>query len=211
MGETGELDYRPCSVCGDEGMYFCRMCSVAYCCEHLCLHLSVAWEENSWTKRNSQEEECSDEREEISNGNVADYGNVLPERYPNQPVTSRHSSLFSNEKALPSYSETQLKSALEFYRGQARRINRELERRALPLAGSFPIEQGQLLARKPVKHRVTKRCGVTKIPKPIQNAFEVFANLMRTGRITPDELKAILLKNVDSAPRKVYDNSDVPF
>src|SRR5271154_6244896 len=116
---------RICSVCPEEAPMFCRMCNLHYCPDHLCLHLNVAWETNTWTRRNN-----------------SDSGGVRT------PVLSGHEFddagrdyIQDAPKSILSYTEAELQAQYNFYLSQARRIRVELERRCLPLAGASESKQ----------------------------------------------------------------------
>lgn len=110
---------RYCTVCNDLASYFCRLCSTHYCAAHLCLHLSVAWESNSWTKRNEKE---------IDNENTRSRESESVQLENSENATA---AISSNAKSVATYSQTQLQAQLQFYMSQARRIRAELERRAV--------------------------------------------------------------------------------
>src|SRR5271154_585916 len=116
---------RICSVCPEEAPMFCKMCSLHYCPDHLCLHLNVAWESNTWTRRNNSDSEgCG--RAEQSNE---------PDRNYEEPTIP------TAPRTILSYTEAELQAQYNFYLSQARRIRVELERRCLPLPGASDGKQ----------------------------------------------------------------------
>ena len=170
-----DQNYRPCIVCNDEGLYFCRVCSSSYCFEHLCLHLSVAQESNSWTNRNNSEE-------------------------PHEP----EAPAVGNEKALTSYTEEQLKSALNFYTSQSRAVRRELERRSLPISGAFTLEDERFNSpRNSYKRKLNP--GKPKLSKRAVEAQKVLIDALRANHISLEQMAVFLqqqesTKSSDSVP-----------
>src|SRR5271155_705656 len=131
---------RICSVCPEEAPMFCKMCSLHYCPDHLCLHLNVAWETNTWTRRNNSDSDSS--------RGLAESG--LQTEYEVRDV------LQAAPKSILSYTETELQAQYNFYLSQARRIRVELERRCLPLAGASESKQKRKVPWNPLQHNKHK-------------------------------------------------------
>lgn len=135
---------RYCNVCNDLASYFCRMCSTHYCAAHLCLHLSVAWESNSWTKRNEREIEDENKTIRTLSGSIERYGQCDEECESLQKIyVNNRMDISHNAKSVATYSQAQLQAQLQFYMSQARRIRAELERRAVSLESVEEIERRQ--------------------------------------------------------------------
>src|ERR1700690_1791150 len=119
---------RTCITCNEEELMFCRMCNTHQCTEHLCLHLNVAWEGNSWTKRHERDYENKRSESHYSSENYDEYEDDVGE----QPAESSAApEIPSAPKPLCAYSEAQLREQYTFYTSQARRIRIELERRSV--------------------------------------------------------------------------------
>jgi hypothetical protein len=168
---------RECSVCREEAPMFCRMCSLHYCPDHLCLHLNVAWETNTWTRRNDA---GNIRNERISAGKT--YGDE-----PRREVQDALSHPIPNTpKSLPAYTEAELQAQYNFYLSQARRIRVELERRCLSAEGAsqskqkLPYAWEQEQRNKP-KYRKT-------LPKSATYAVGLLLNQMRAGTLRPDQI-----------------------
>src|SRR5277367_236330 len=160
---------RICSVCPEEAPMFCKMCSLHYCPDHLCLHLNVAWESNTWTRRNNSDSEGCGE----SNYRTEDDLDFEP------PIQAAPKSILS-------YTETELQAQYNFYLSQARRIRVELERRCLPLEGAAQSKQKRPVSwerRECNKHKPRKA-----VPKSATHAVELLLNQMRLGGIRADQV-----------------------
>ena len=155
---------------------FCKMCNLHYCPDHLCLHLNVAWESNTWTKRNS------DDNQGIGQGISS---NTLREQY-DEPNIDRGIEIQIAPRSILSYTETELQAQYNFYLSQARRIRVELERRCLPLAGAPEGKQKRPVSwerRECNKHKPRKT-----VPKSAAHAVELLLNQMRLGGIRVDQV-----------------------
>src|SRR5271163_1492177 len=169
---------RICSVCPEEAPMFCRMCNLHYCPDHLCLHLNVAWETNTWTRRNNSDSEAAEPDSEGSGV----FQQVHRERsYENSAATIQAAT-----KSILSYTETELQAQYNFYLSQARRIRVELERRCLPLASPAESKQKRPVSwerRECNKHKPRKA-----VPKSATHAVELLLNQMRLGGIRADQV-----------------------
>jgi hypothetical protein len=166
---------RKCSVCLEEAPMFCRMCNLHYCPDHLCLHLNVAWEENTWTRRNSSEQHDNDSSRirESLHGTTYDEDTGF--------------EVQATPKPLPAYTEAQLQAQYNFYLSQARRIRIELERRCLPLSGA---EEGA--QKRPVsweRLHSDKRKPRKTLPKSTTYAVELLLNRLRSGALSLEDIR----------------------
>src|SRR5271155_3620054 len=158
---------RICSVCPEEAPMFCKMCSLHYCPDHLCLHLNVAWESNTWTRRNNSDSSTS--------------------RIPiKTDVLDEGVAISLAPKSILSYTEAELQAQYNFYLSQARRIRVELERRCLPLASPAESKQKRPVSwerRECNKHKPRKA-----VPKSATHAVELLLNQMRLGGIRAEQV-----------------------
>src|SRR5271155_4893769 len=163
---------RICSVCLEEAPMFCKMCSLHYCPDHLCLHLNVAWESNTWTRRNNSDSEGS---------RILYNDGVDAQSYEDSEPTIQ-----AAPKSILSYTETELQAQYNFYLSQARRIRIELERRCLPLASPAEGKQKRPVSwerRECNKHKPRKA-----VPKSATHAVELLLNQMRLGGIRAEQV-----------------------
>lgn len=173
-----EID-RYCSVCNSEAPMFCRMCSTHYCPDHLCLHLNVAWETNTWTRRNSSEQGYKAELEdECSGGGEVAESSVLDERV----------EIPNTAKSLLSYSEAELQAQYHFYTSQARRIRIELERRSLPSTGAEACKQRQYVP--PKRAQLASQHRRKVLPKSATYHVELLLSRLRLGQISAGQIAA---------------------
>lgn len=163
-----------CLVCADEGLYFCRICSLYYCCEHLCSHLSVAWESNTWSTR------------ENFNANNTRSGSIREQEADQHTRTT----IQNNAKSLPACSEAELQESLDYYRFQIRRIRAELERRSLLVPGLYVGGSGYTAnfntthRRKPRNRRLDN--------KGYNATVQLLCNLVRKGSFTVEQVEILL-------------------
>lgn len=182
---------RNCTVCNEDAQFFCKMCSTHYCTEHLCLHLNVAWENNSWTKRNEREMDENTrfrnrtDEEQIWSGDE-DRSN---ERKPILP---------SNAKSVAAYTEAELQAQYNFYLSQARRIRNELERRALSFASGTETSNVQSVFKHP--NRVQKRSRQQTLRPTIRKQLTILHDQIRRGGISLQLVIDVLEKSVDKSP-----------
>jgi len=155
---------RECSVCKEDASYFCRMCNLHYCVEHLCLHLNVAWENNTWTRRH--------ENENCESRDVDAYGAGL------QTTTNSRDTIQDNAKSLPAYTEEELQTQINFYMSQARRIRAELARREVFAKNPSHLPQGFNFSRFKSDSNTTKR-----YPKSKYNSVRLLSDQLRSGTI----------------------------
>jgi len=169
---------RFCNVCKEDASYFCRMCSLHFCSEHLCLHLNVAWEANSWTHRNTEDYD--------EDQGVREDGNGRFEQCVDEPIP--RTDLQNTPKPLPAYTEAELQSQYKFYLSQARRIRTELERRAISLQSPEEAEVFQHLQRN--KNRVLHSKRKRSLPISASRAVSVLLDSLRHGNISLEYIKA---------------------
>ena len=176
-----------CSICQDDsGFYFCRLCSTRYCAEHLCLHLSVAWESNTWSSREQERESAGVLKYGINTGNPDSQETSEQDSSANPTISQT-----PNSRTLPSFTEEQLQNMLDFYVLQARRIRAELERRAICISGVASeydrLRQGSgyTRTRKAVRNRSV---GDRKLSKVV----ELFARNVRAGKMTLEQIEILL-------------------
>src|SRR5271163_2377981 len=163
---------RVCSVCPEEAPMFCRMCNLHYCPDHLCLHLNVAWENNTWTSRNNNDSEGSGTRSEVCH---VQSDNSSRDTIPHAP------------KSILSYTEAELQSQYNFYLSQARRIRVELERRCLPLAGTPQSTQKRTIPRSCAQYNKPKHRPA--VPKSATHAVELLLSRMRAGTLSATDIQ----------------------
>lgn len=180
---------RECVVCKEDASYFCRMCSLHFCSEHLCLHLNVAWETNTWTHRNTEnyDEDIQEEKQDVDNrrngilGSDSGLRNILPDG---------DYVLQNTPKPLPAYSESELQAQYKFYLSQARRIRTELERRAISLESPEEREQRQLLSRRTPYDKPRRIRDARVLPKSLSKHIEVLLSGIGNGSISLEYIKA---------------------
>lgn len=165
---------RTCHVCNEDASYYCKMCLLHFCSEHLCLHLNVAWENNSWTKRNQEAGDKYDHR---------DVGSIQASCVENE--FQKSNLLSDNAKSLPSYSEEELQQQLNFYMYQARRIKHELARRAL-------FDPSALLLKPNSYGPRQKRLRVQGRTKSISNAVDILLSELRAGNLSAADISTKL-------------------
>jgi len=169
---------RECSVCKELASYFCRMCSAHYCAEHLCLHLSVAWESNTWTNRNKGEwDESTDVRENERSDSPTVYSQekAVRDLLPHTP------------KLVGTYTETQLQASYQFYLSQARRVRTELERRAVLIEGALPRESKSVIS---FSRGNGSRSRRKTFPASASKHIQVLQDNIRTGTISLEQVTA---------------------
>lgn len=172
-----EVD-RECSVCQEEAPMFCRMCNLHYCPDHLCLHLNVAWETNTWTKRNSND---SERIRNTDDTHIQEYVDVQSEQRNEEGC-----DLLQNPpKSILSYTETQLQEQYNFYLSQARRIRTELERRAVSLAGAPSGEEFKNSWQIP---HIPKPKSKRGLGKSATSNFELLLDKLRAGHISYEQI-----------------------
>ena len=171
---------RFCNVCKEDASYFCRMCSLHFCSEHLCLHLNVAWEANSWTHRNT-------ENYDEDNG-VREDGNDRFEQCLDESIS--RTDIQNNAKPLPAYTEAELQSQYKFYLSQARRIRTELERRAISLESPEEREQRESNALKIRSNKPFIQKKSRTVSKSISSHIGVLLHSLRHGNISLEYIKA---------------------
>jgi hypothetical protein len=173
---------RTCITCNEEALMFCRMCNTHQCTEHLCLHLNVAWEGNSWTKRHERDYE--DQRSSTQNTSEDIYGdevecdttaNSLPEHQV-QPTA----------KPLCAYSEAQLREQYHFYTSQAKRIRIELERRSLPAEGLLP--SGRVKYNAPQARKLPGRQRSVSLGRGATCSYELLLSKIRAGDLSVEDI-----------------------
>jgi hypothetical protein len=181
------LPERTCITCNEEALMFCRMCSTHQCTEHLCLHLNVAWEQNSWTKRHEREYE--NQRSKSNNAGETIYGDEVElADVADEPETAR--VLSSTPKPLCAYSEAQLRGQYNFYTSQARRIRIELERRTIPTEGVLECgrKQSKTLQRRDVSQFRRK----SPLGKSATSSYELLLSKLRSGSISLEYIQSKL-------------------
>ena len=168
---------------------FCRMCNTHQCTEHLCLHLNVAWEQNSWTKRHERELHEYQTSESDISSEASSWDEETDTNSPPESTTAP--PLPSTPKPLCAYSEAQLREQYHFYTTQARRIRIELERRTLPASGAVgaSTKQRTLLPR---RDSATPVAGKRSLGKGATASYELLLSRLRTGSITLDYIQSKL-------------------
>lgn len=172
-----EID-RYCCVCNEDASYFCRMCATHQCAQHLCLHLNVAWETNTWTRRNSNDD--TGVREVCECDGICDDGDFSRDILPSTP------------KPLPAYTETELQSQYKFYLTQARRIRTELERRAVSLESPEESASRELLSQRSRKHSPRAYVRERVLQRSISKHVEVLLSNLRSGNIKVEQISACI-------------------
>ncbi len=171
---------RTCITCNEEALMFCRMCNTHQCTEHLCLHLNVAWEGNSWTKRHERDYEI--QTSGADNSDAEEYGDegeaTIPEPYQVQVAP----------KPLCAYSEAQLREQYNFYTSQARRIRIELERRSLPASSPVGCKSSQRSFLPRHNNAPQRKPRNTNLGKSATHSYELLLDRIRTGSLTPEQL-----------------------
>jgi hypothetical protein len=163
---------------------FCRMCNLHYCVEHLCLHLNVAWEGNSWTKRHERDYE--NQRSSTQNTSEDIYGDEV--EYDTTANSLPEPQVQRTAKPLCAYSEAQLREQYNFYTSQARRIRIELERRSLPatdLLGHKPRSQPFLPRHDNAARRKPRN---TRLGSSATSAYELLLSRIGTGSISVEQV-----------------------
>lgn len=174
---------RSCNVCNEEASLFCRMCKQHCCWEHLCSHLAIAHEDNTYTQRLGDAYEDS----AIRDGNTE------------QESPTSFNSTFNGENILPltkqtiqSYSETELHRAYDYHRAQTRRIRAELERRALFDSGVVPtIHLSGSYYEKELR-RNSIRARSRSLGKGASASFDLLLNQLRKGYVSLEYIKCKL-------------------
>jgi hypothetical protein len=161
---------------------FCRMCNTHQCTEHLCLHLNVAWEGNSWTKRHERDYENQRSPTQNTSSNI--YGDEV--EYDTTANSLPEPQVQPTAKPLCAYSEAQLREQYEFYTSQARRIRIELERRSLP--ASSPMEGGRKRQYVSPRMDVPKPKSRTSLGKGAAYSRDVLLSKIRSGDLTLEQL-----------------------
>ena len=150
---------------------FCRMCNLHYCPDHLYLHLNVAWETNTWTRRNNSDSEGV--RTPVLSGHeFADVGGDYIQTAP---------------KSILSYTEPELQAQYNFYLSQARRIRVELERRCLPLSGAPESGSKRTIPRSCAQYNKPKPRPT--VPKSVTHAVELLLSGLRAGVLSTEAIK----------------------
>jgi hypothetical protein len=172
-----EID-RVCNVCNEEASLFCRMCKQHCCWEHLCSHLAVAHEDNSYTQRlgdDFNENERSDEKRSLGiprdNLETAQGTNLLPH----------------DNRTIQSYSQAELQERYDYHRSQTRRIKAELERRALFDSGAIPNEHLSSAYYKEKLQRVQQRRKI--LPKSASSAVSLLSDRLRSGQVSVEYIQ----------------------
>jgi hypothetical protein len=190
---SGNYEEPPCSVCSDDGLYFCRICSTHFCAEHTCSHLSVAWESNSWTRRNADEtgilrrtSKVQTDAEDVSADNTIQTQGLLS----------------FDEQTLRAHSTQFLREQYNLYLDTARAIRNELERREVfatgkpsVLAGlAFEHERGaNILRRQKRSNPVQVRSG--RVSKSASASIEILSRALRANCISVEQIAAIFAAN----------------
>jgi hypothetical protein len=169
---------RFCSVCNEDANYFCRMCSRHYCAEHLCLHLNVAWENNSWTRRNDNEN-IEIRRGIYSLQFSSEESDEVPclEKNKDTKIT-----IPTNAKSVATYSIPELEEQLRHYIVQARRIRAELERRSISIESLADSESRRLYSQ---SKRKPPRRGYAR---GVSRSIEILCSALRTGTLSLDAI-----------------------
>ncbi len=176
-----EID-RECCVCKEDASYFCRLCATHQCAEHLCLHLNVAWETNTWAHRNKENyDEDSGVRED---------GHGRFEQCLDEPVP--RTDLQNTPKPLPAYTEAELQTQYKFYITQARRIRIELERRAVSLESPEENASRQLLSQRSWKLSARAHIRPRVFPRSLSKHVEVLLSAIREHRISIEQASACI-------------------
>jgi len=180
---------RYCSICQEEANLHCRMCCKHYCFDHMCHHLQVAHEDNSYTIR-LQNERDLDEDKSIQTINSNEHVS-FPFGHNSLPA----SNIQADAKSPSTYTEAELQEQLEYHRSQARRIRNELERRALFASGVVPHDHlgcktdwDSYSKRK--YNNVSTRSNRSRLPKSISSAIQILSNNLRYGAISVEQIKA---------------------
>lgn len=175
---------RNCSVCQEEAPMFCRLCSTSYCPDHLCLHLNVAWETNTWTKRNSNDSEGTRESDIPKSNSRNDAS--LDINSINSTYLETKTDLPNPPKSILTYTEAQLQEQYNFYLSQARRIRTELERRAISLSGTSA--SGRDFHASFERHEPIRKKSNHKLPKSATYAYELLLGKLRSGHISVEQV-----------------------
>ena len=171
--------------CFELANYHCKLCSAVFCSEHLCSHLSVAWESNTWTSRNTPQFQ--------SQGDEYDNKTVRTERdrkFENEPAIS------SDAISLESYSIPELQEKYNLYLSLAREFRDELEKRevfgsSLPTSYLPPFyapRESRKLQNIPIQSRTRPKV----LSKKLLSRIELLANSIRDGTISFAEVEAKL-------------------
>ena len=169
---------RSCNVCNEEASLFCRMCKQHCCWEHLCSHLAVAHEDNSYTQRLGDDLDYKNEKSRNLHGDEetellssSEVSNILP----------------SDNRTIQSYSQAELQERYDYYRSQTRRIRAELERRALFDSGAIPNEHLSSAYYKEKLQRVQQRRKV--LPKSASSAVSLLSDRLRSGQVSVEYIQ----------------------
>ena len=179
---------RTCITCGDDAALFCRLCATNQCYNHMCLHLSVAHSNNTWTKRHERDYEDQRSEQSISSTGYdesEDGEHVVP------PESTRAPPIPSTPKPLCAYSEAQLREQYHFYTTQARRIRVELERRTLHASGTMDgrATRSPILPRPEHSKRSRRN---SQLGKGATASYELLLSRLRAGNITLDYIQSKL-------------------
>jgi len=159
---------------------FCRMCNLHYCPDHLCLHLNVAWETNTWTSRNNNDGERLRNSDDSAKREYVDVQS-------SQWDEDSEPSIPNTPKSILTYTEPQLQAQYNFYLSQARRIRVELERRCLPLAGTPQSRPERTIPRNCTQYNKPKRRST--VPKSATYAVELLLNRIRAGTLSAEAIQ----------------------
>lgn len=161
---------RECIVCKEDALYYCRMCLSHFCVEHLCMHLSVAQEENSYTNR-----EIKDESKASRN---ASYAATI-----SNPNSFSDDAVSDDLQSLESYSEEKLRELYYIYSNATRRIRFELESRALSTQSS----EEKFIFQQVSKRNKVQKSMARRMPTPgisARRAVYILSNNLREGNIS---------------------------
>jgi hypothetical protein len=175
---------RTCITCNEDAALFCRLCATNQCYDHMCLHLSVAHSDNTWTKRHERDYE--DQRSSTQNTSEDIYGDEV--EYDTTADSLPEPQVQPTAKPLCAYSEAQLREQYNFYTSQARRIRIELDRRSLPAEGITGCKSAQrsfLQRRNTTAHRKPRN---TNLGKSATYSYELLLGKIRAGDLTPEQL-----------------------
>lgn len=188
-----------CSICPDDGLYFCRICATRYCCEHLCSHLAVAWESNSWTQRSAREIKEQYESEAVDDIGVRVSTEETPsngERLGNRPAHAPQPfEVQISESLLRTCSTHELRARYNYYLDAARAYRNELERREVFASGNPSDaflgfnERGRnsgVRAKSGLRGTVQVPSG--RVPKSASRAVEILSRAIRTGCLSVEDV-----------------------
>lgn len=208
---AGRVDTAPCL---NEGLYFCALCGVRYCDSHLCMHLIAQFEHDNYGVAYESTDYSRSESAELHYSSVADSDSASADiehsiSNPHGDYESHRTSIRvfreSAEPVLREVAEMELRSYLARLMSEAKRVQRELERRMIfdaemngikrhvPVLSHNQrellvgrIKSGELSAKAAAK-QAKQQARDEKRQATIKAAVEVLNKAIESGKLTREQ------------------------